>query len=541
MNVLLYLTTIKLHVGMFDYFMFAFIVYVLFSDTADEAPTASKTSKRRKKETPKWKKDFETFSNPLSERTATVPLEEKYPELNDISMVEMFEKMFPSEIVELTASETNRYANQKNDHTFTTTPDEIWKFIGLLILSGFNVRKHQRHYWEKADEVCCPVVQKAMSREHFKKLKSYFHFVNNDDIRANETNMKNRMFKLQPVIDTLNKAWMQFGTFETDVCIDEQMVPYYGHNSIKQFMKGKPVRYGYKIWMLCSSSGYCYQFDIYCGKKSRPSVSDDHTDLPLGSKVVMDLLDCVPDKKAINVCFDNFFTSHHLLKLLREDDVQATGTARVDRMRLGSCALLTKDASRGDYVNYSDGDVNVVQWKDCKNVCVASNYEAVTPTGTCQRRIVGQKEKVSLPQPRMIATYNAKMGGVDLLDKLISLYRIRIYSKKWYWRIINNLISVACVNAWRLFLNTRKMQPKELPLLNFLREISVCLLRSTPRPITGPRSQLSEVVRFDGFHHWPMEKQAQKRCAYCKKNTSYKCEKCDINLHIACFKAYHLK
>lgn len=378
-----------------------------------------------------------------------------------------------------------------------------------------------------------------MSREHFKKLKSYFHFVNNDDIETKETNLKNRMFKLQPVIDILNKGWIQFGTFEPDVCIDEQMVPYYGHNSIKQFMKGKPVCYGYKIWMLCSSSGYCYQFDIYCGKKNRSS--DEHTDLPLGSKVVMDLLDCVPDKKAINVCFDNFFTSHHLLTLLKEEDIQATGTARVDRMRLGSCELLSKQASRGDYVNYSDGDVNVVQWKDCKCVCVASNYEAVTPKSTCQRKVVGQKEKVSIPQPRMIATYNAKMGGVDLLDKLVSLYRIRIYSKKWYWRIINNLISVACVNAWRLFLHTRKMQPKELPLLNFLREVSVCLLLSTPRPITGPRSQLPEIVRFDGLNHWPMEKQAQKRCVHCKKNTSYKCEKCNVNLHIGCFKSYHSK
>ncbi len=107
------------------------------------------------------------------------------------------------------------------------------------------------------------------------------------------------MFKLKPVIDFLNKAWIQFGLFEHGVCIDEQLVPQYGHNSIKQFMRRKPLCYGCKIWMLCSPSGYCYQFDVYCGKIDRNT--EGHTDLLLGSNVVLDLLECVANKKAINV------------------------------------------------------------------------------------------------------------------------------------------------------------------------------------------------------------------------------------------------
>ncbi len=36
---------------------------------------------------------------------------------------------------------------------------------------------------------------------------------------------------------------------------DEVMVPYYGRHSTKQYIHGKPVRYGYKVWALCTSGG----------------------------------------------------------------------------------------------------------------------------------------------------------------------------------------------------------------------------------------------------------------------------------------------
>ena len=41
------------------------------------------------------------------------------------------------------------------------------------------------------------------------------------------------------------------------------MVPYYGHHGTKMFIRRKPIRFGYKIWMFCSSDGYPYQEIIY--------------------------------------------------------------------------------------------------------------------------------------------------------------------------------------------------------------------------------------------------------------------------------------
>ncbi len=245
--------------------------------------------------------------------------------------------------------------------------------------------------------------------------------MDNDEIPQDNTN---KLIKLQPLIDYLKEAWIQFGIFETNISIDEQMVPYFGNNSLKQFLKGKPVRYGFKIWMMCSSSGYCYNFDIYTGKKAR-DIGLQAEKLNLGSEVVLDLLSCVKIPQQLTVFFDNFFTSHQLLTILSKKNIQATGTARIDRLKLGDCKrnLLPKSAERGNSAYCSDGTVNVVQWQDCKPVILASNYDCVTPYTFCKRKLPGQKQKINVKQPKMISSYNKYMGGVDLLDKLIGLYQ----------------------------------------------------------------------------------------------------------------------
>nr|CAI5829853.1 unnamed protein product [Callosobruchus analis] len=79
------------------------------------------------------------------------------------------------------------------------------------------------------------------------------------------------------------------GIFHSHLSIGEAMVKYFGHHSSKLFIRGKPVRFGYKEWMLCSSTGYCYNFDVYCGAETQNKWST----VPLGSRVVLQLLECV--------------------------------------------------------------------------------------------------------------------------------------------------------------------------------------------------------------------------------------------------------
>jgi len=106
---------------------------------------------------------------------------------------------------------------------------------------------------------------------------------------------------------------MKFGCFAYKLSIDEQMVPYFGSHSCKMYMKGKPVRFGFKVWCLCSSKSYLFNSILHVGK-------DEAFDkeMGLGAGVVFQLLDVVENPQEHEIYFDNFFTSRKLMIRLSE-------------------------------------------------------------------------------------------------------------------------------------------------------------------------------------------------------------------------------
>ena len=104
------------------------------------------------------------------------------------------------------------------------------------------------------------------------------------------------------------------------------MVPYFGRLSSKMFIRGTPIRFGYKNRVLASNYSYPYKFETY----TEASKSKDNSK-PLGPHVVCFLLSAVKNPTYLRVYFDNFFTSYSLLRHLHENKFQALGTIRENR------------------------------------------------------------------------------------------------------------------------------------------------------------------------------------------------------------------
>ena len=85
----------------------------------------------------------------------------------------------------------------------------------------------------------------------------------------------------------MNQKLIQFGVFAEHLSIDEHMVPYFGRNSCKMFIRGKPIRFGYKNWVLSSDDGYPFKVMPYQAK----SGSDRTLPGPLGARVVKELVE----------------------------------------------------------------------------------------------------------------------------------------------------------------------------------------------------------------------------------------------------------
>lgn len=121
-------------------------------------------------------------------------------------------------------------------------------------------------YWQSKFKF--PLISNAMPRDRFYLLRVNLHFV---DVLAADEELKkvNTFWKIQPLIDILRNRCLAISRENTlDFCVDEQMVPFTGRCSVRQFVPNKPRPVGLKNFLLCSSSGTVLDFELYQGQKN---------------------------------------------------------------------------------------------------------------------------------------------------------------------------------------------------------------------------------------------------------------------------------
>lgn len=519
-------------------------------DSSDNETLSSKriklmsTTKRMKKQLnrkdpnflqPDWKKcnpNYSSWKTPSD--GATNRMENVIQELKNLTPKDVFEKLVTEDILQHVVDQTLLYARQKNDHTFTLTTNELKNFLGILFLTGYHKLPRERLYWSLDEDLHVNVVSNCMSRNRFLEIKKYLHI--NDNTRIND----DRMYKVRPLMEMLNKSFQQWGIFHQRLSIDEAMVRYYGHHSAKQFIRGKPVRFGYKNWMMCSDNGYCYSFDTYCGK----SKDNNQIQQPLGCKVVLSLLQCVSEPRDHIVFFDNYFTGLPLLNTLKKQGFRATGTLRQNRTE--KCPLISvkemEKKKRAIYDSCFDAanELLLVRWNDNSVCTVATNYDSIEPFHKVKRWCRENQEKADMEQPNVFRTYNKGMGGVDSNDQGVNNYRIAVKGKKWYWVLITSMLNVAMVNAWKLHMLA---SDEKMDLLLFQRNVTRHYLRfSTKKTIKSRnRGTVPQSIAKDNNGHYPQKIANQRRCYICHARVRWQCKKCVVTLCIErnCFEVFH--
>ena len=75
------------------------------------------------------------------------------------------------------------------------------------------------------------------------------------------------MTKVCPLYNMMNATCLKFRGNNSNICVDESMIPYYGRNGYKQRIQNKMIKLGYNMWVLAKSNGYVVQFEPYQGAK----------------------------------------------------------------------------------------------------------------------------------------------------------------------------------------------------------------------------------------------------------------------------------
>jgi len=147
---------------------------------------------------------------------------------------------------------------QKGKHSFQTTQNEFRLFLAILYNSGYATLPRRRMYWEPTDDVHNAAICNAMTRNRFEELMSFVHVADNENLIPGD-----KYAKVRPMFNALNKTFLASFPRQKNISIDESMVPYYGRHSLKQYIRGKPIRFGYKVWSANTPLGYCIQLEPY--------------------------------------------------------------------------------------------------------------------------------------------------------------------------------------------------------------------------------------------------------------------------------------
>ena len=91
-----------------------------------------------------------------------------------------------------------------------------------------------RLYWRRDGDVFSLLVAQGMRRDTFEHLLRVLHLADNSKM---DSSKPDSYYKVRPVFEIANRNNKMLPPPE-ELFIDECMVPYYGHHSTKQFVRG---------------------------------------------------------------------------------------------------------------------------------------------------------------------------------------------------------------------------------------------------------------------------------------------------------------
>ncbi|RXM30405.1 PiggyBac transposable element-derived protein 1 [Acipenser ruthenus] len=277
--------------------------------------------------------------------------------------------------------------------------------------------------------------------------------------------------------------------------------------------------------------GIVHNFVIYCGKTVQPP---GLADIGACGNVVIRLSSIVPKHRNYKLYFDNWFCGLKLQVELAKQEIQSLGTVRANRLPgsdMKSDAELNRSGCgffRKKNGTVEDVVLHVVKCYNNRSVTLLSTYIGAKSIAEVQRWDRFRSTKVAVQCPAVVKKYNQYMGGVDLLDSLIALYRIKIRSKKWYHRLLFHFIDMTVVTSWLLYWRdcSAKGVPKaeQMRLAKFRSQLAEALCKTgkslekkkgrhstsvqteyeAKRKKKGPRAQIPVAdLCLDNTAHWP--------------------------------------
>ena len=250
-----------------------------------------------------------------------------------LTPLDFFKLFFTEDLAQMICDNSNKYAEKHKDRSpFNYSrypgmiPSLLYHLVGLFIYFGLEKLPSYADYWTTSGDTFTLYGRSfagrgMISRNRFYSLWSFLH-VSDPDTK----DLTDRLCKVCPIIEHLNRVSERYFQPGREISIDEWMVTSKGRFPMRQYIKNKPAKWGFKLWCLCDSkTGYTYRFALYRGKQG-----EIRSDKGLAYDVVTELVQGL-ENQGYCLYTDNFYSSPTLFKYLKTKGFEACGTVDTSR------------------------------------------------------------------------------------------------------------------------------------------------------------------------------------------------------------------
>jgi len=143
------------------------------------------------------------------------------------------------------------------------TKDKNKAFLGALILLGIqHVRNHHKA-WSVSKAQHLTRLQDLITCQRFELIGCFLHVATPQE---EEASPEDHLRKLRPFLEHLKSNCLTYYQPLQHLSVDERMVKSKPRCHTVQYMRNKPVKWGFKLWVLADTTGYTVDFNIYTRK-----------------------------------------------------------------------------------------------------------------------------------------------------------------------------------------------------------------------------------------------------------------------------------
>lgn len=441
-----------------------------------------------------------------------------------------FCSVFDQQVIDIVIKYTNIEAKKKRTNWKEIDRAELLAFIGLLIIAGVD-RSSKRNYEEFFGLLRgMPIFRATMGLKRFKDLLRFMRF--DDKGTRSDRRSRDKLAPIRDVFDLINRNLKRMYSPGQNLTIDEQLVPFRGRCSFKQYIPSKPDKYGLKIFWICDAKTF-YPLNAvpYLGRERSGSSRQTN----IGQNIVIELSQPYFNSNR-TVTFDNFFTNYELAQYLKNNGMNCVGTVRKNKKFIPTEFLQSRRCNVGS---------NLFGFRQTTTLLshIPRQNRSVIFLSTLHRTANVEADG----KAEINVFYNKTKGGVDTLDELCHTYSVQRKTNRWPFAYFMNLINVSCVAAfvlWRTLggrIDQRVGQERKKFLTQLSSELTYShIVRRSQRGLSQATKET--ILHVTGGENeepeqtieTPPAKKPRRRCYMCpsKKDRKIKqvCDNCRKNI-----------